>query len=75
MHNTLHILLILAHIISSIRLLAGQHNFLLLSQFLLGTLLFLITIEQIREKEGFYVKWRSDYFCTYRFMYSNLWIY
>ncbi|WP_131932764.1 DUF3953 domain-containing protein [Bacillus thuringiensis] len=50
MHNTLHILLILTHIISSIRLLAGQHNFLLLSQSLLGTLLFLITIEQIRKK-------------------------
>lgn len=41
-HNTLRILLlILGHIISSIRLLAGQHNFLSLSQFLLGALLLL----------------------------------
>ncbi|MGE1129005.1 hypothetical protein [Bacillus wiedmannii] len=53
MHNTLHILLILPHIISSIRLLSGQHNFLLLAQFLLGTLLFLITIEQIRKKASY----------------------
>ncbi|WP_412677892.1 MULTISPECIES: hypothetical protein [Bacillus] len=53
MHNTLHILLILAHIISSINLLTVQHNFLPLSQFLLGVLLFLITIEQIRKKDTF----------------------
>nr|WP_206773386.1 DUF3953 domain-containing protein [Bacillus cereus group sp. N14] len=31
---------------------AGQHNFLLLSQFLLGVLLLLITIEQIRKKDS-----------------------
>lgn len=50
-HNTLRILLlILGHIISSIRLLAGQHNFLPLSQFLLGTLLFLIILGQIKKK-------------------------
>ncbi|KAA0763376.1 hypothetical protein DT250_22235 [Bacillus sp. AR2-1] len=52
MHNTLHILLILAHIIFSISLLTGQHNFLPLSQSLLGVLLFLITIEQIRKKDS-----------------------
>ncbi|MGG0084466.1 DUF3953 domain-containing protein [Bacillus thuringiensis] len=53
MHNTLRILLlILGHIISSIRLLAGQHNFLSLSQFLLGTLMFLIAIEQIKKKDS-----------------------
>ncbi|PEW36987.1 hypothetical protein COC45_17460 [Bacillus cereus] len=51
-HNTLHILLILAHIISSIHLLAGQHNFLPLSQFLLGALLFLIALEQIKKKDS-----------------------
>ncbi|HDR6316721.1 TPA: hypothetical protein QCU53_003512 [Bacillus thuringiensis] len=55
MHNTLHILLILAHIICSISLLTGQHNFLPLSQSLLGTLLFLITIEQIRKKDSLFV--------------------
>ncbi|WP_088123633.1 DUF3953 domain-containing protein [Bacillus wiedmannii] len=52
MHNTLHILLILAHILSSINLLTFQHNFLPLSQFLLGVLLFLIAIEQIRKKDS-----------------------
>ncbi|MCC2380079.1 DUF3953 domain-containing protein [Bacillus wiedmannii] len=52
MHNTLHILLILAHILSSINLLTVHHNFLLLSQFLLGVLLLLITIEQIRKKDS-----------------------
>lgn len=52
-HNTLRILLlILGHIISSIRLLAGQHNFLPLSQFLLGALLFLIALEQIKKKDS-----------------------
>lgn len=39
-HNMLRILLlILGHIISNIRLLADPHNFLSLSQFLLGALL------------------------------------
>ncbi|HFU7089156.1 hypothetical protein COL11_26485 [Bacillus anthracis] len=53
MHNTLRILLlILGHIISSIRLLAGQHNFLSLSQFLLGALLFLIILGQIKKKDS-----------------------
>ncbi|PGK47255.1 hypothetical protein CN909_10105 [Bacillus cereus] len=51
-HNTLHILLILAHIISSIRLLAGQHIFLPLSPFLLGAFIFLITLEQIKKKDS-----------------------
>ncbi|MED2182538.1 hypothetical protein [Bacillus wiedmannii] len=52
MHNTLHIPLILAHIIFSISLLTGQHNFLPLSQSLLGVLLLLITSEQIRKKDS-----------------------
>ncbi|PGW57823.1 hypothetical protein COE18_26395 [Bacillus cereus] len=58
MHNTLHILLILAQIIFSIRLLAGQHNFLPLSQSLLGALLFLIAIEQIKKKDS-----GTDFIC------------
>ncbi|AYF09564.1 hypothetical protein [Bacillus paramobilis] len=53
MHNTLHILLSLAHVLSSINLLTVQHNFLPLSQFLLGALLFLITIKQIKKKDSF----------------------
>ncbi|MCH4570591.1 DUF3953 domain-containing protein [Bacillus sp. ES1-5] len=52
MHNTLHILLILAHIICIISLLTGQHNFLPLSQFLLRALMFLIGIEQIKKKDS-----------------------
>ncbi|MED1411841.1 DUF3953 domain-containing protein [Bacillus cereus] len=39
-------------IISSIGLLTDQHNFLPLSQFLLGALMFLIAIEQIKKKDS-----------------------
>ncbi|HDR4562382.1 hypothetical protein COE58_12425 [Bacillus cereus] len=55
MHNTLRILLILivlnAILISSITLTTVQNNFLPLSQFLLGALLFLIAMEQIKRKD------------------------
>ncbi|KAB2442207.1 hypothetical protein F8163_16400 [Bacillus luti] len=37
---------------NTLRLLAGQHNFLPLSQFLLGALLFLIALEQIKKKDS-----------------------
>ncbi|TPV43474.1 hypothetical protein [Bacillus dicomae] len=74
-------------IMSSIGLDTGQNNFLPLSQFLLGALLFLITIELIKKEDSFslfsslptynrrrrpYIKRIADYFCTYHFMYSNL---
>ncbi|MGG5739486.1 MULTISPECIES: DUF3953 domain-containing protein [Bacillus cereus group] len=39
-------------IISTIGLLTGQHNFLPLSQFFLGALMFLIAIEQIKKKDS-----------------------
>ncbi|WP_255295595.1 YczI family protein [Bacillus cereus] len=56
MPNTLHILLILivlnAILISSITLTTVQNNFLPLSQFLLGALMFLIAIEQIKKKDS-----------------------
>ncbi|PFJ19465.1 hypothetical protein COD67_08830 [Bacillus cereus] len=39
-------------IISTIGLYTGQNNFLPLSQFLLGALMFLIAIEQIKKKES-----------------------
>ncbi|PQZ55848.1 MULTISPECIES: DUF3953 domain-containing protein [Bacillus] len=39
-------------IISTIGLLTGQNNFLPLSQFLLGALMFLISIEQIKKKDS-----------------------
>ncbi|MBS9806007.1 DUF3953 domain-containing protein [Bacillus toyonensis] len=39
-------------IMSSIQLYTGQNNFLPLSQFLLGTLMFLIAIEQIKKKNS-----------------------
>ncbi|RAN83162.1 DUF3953 domain-containing protein [Bacillus sp. SRB_331] len=39
-------------IISTIGLYTGQNNFLPLSQFLLGSLMFLIAIEQIKKKDS-----------------------
>ncbi|MCR6465390.1 DUF3953 domain-containing protein [Bacillus paranthracis] len=39
-------------IVSCIGLLTGQNNFLPLSQFLLGALMFLIAIEQIKKKDS-----------------------
>ncbi|WP_404448453.1 DUF3953 domain-containing protein [Bacillus sp. RC252] len=53
MHNILRILIALSVIIiSAISLLTGQNNFLPLSQFLLGALMFLISIEQIKKKDS-----------------------
>ncbi|MES5891935.1 MULTISPECIES: DUF3953 domain-containing protein [Bacillus cereus group] len=53
MHNTLRILIALSVIIiSAISLLTGQNNFLPISQFLLGALMFLIAIEQIKKKDS-----------------------
>ncbi|WP_433773783.1 YczI family protein [Bacillus wiedmannii] len=39
-------------IMSATQLYTGQNNFLPLSQFLLGTLMFLIAIEQIKKKDS-----------------------
>ncbi|SCC60504.1 Uncharacterized protein BW664_04860 [Bacillus mycoides] len=51
-HSILRIVIALTVIImSAIGLYTGQNNFLPLSQFLLGVLMFLIAIEQIKKKE------------------------
>ncbi|MGE1025597.1 hypothetical protein ACQGS6_16690 [Bacillus sp. GMs2/2] len=53
--NTLRILCIIVAltviVMSAIGLYTGQNNFLPLSQFLLGALMFLIAFEQIKKKE------------------------
>ncbi|MDM5195826.1 hypothetical protein QUG02_22970 [Bacillus hominis] len=73
MLRILRIIIVLTVIImSATQLYTGQNNFLSLSQFLLGALMFLIAMEQIKKKEGLDVKRITNYFFTYRFIYSNL---
>ncbi|MDR2993049.1 YczI family protein [Bacillus cereus] len=53
MPNMLRIIVALTVIVmSAIGLYTGQNNFLPLSQFLLGALMFLIAFEQIKKKEA-----------------------
>lgn len=76
MLRILRIVIALAVIImSAIGLYTGQNNFLPLSQFLLGALLFLIAIEQIKKK-GFrnrlylYCCWSFLLDCSYHYLHK-----